>query len=122
MTKLDHLLGVGVFSALVATSSMVAVSYPAVAGEIATRCTEYGCVHIECNRTGDQCHRFYDGDRSREEYHHHYLRHYEQSWDDRSYDVRPAFYGDDEAYSRWHYDCDHDADDCYMRHEGYREW
>lgn len=104
----------GLFSAMLAVAAILTTAVSAQAAHVATRCTEYGCVHISCNSTGDRCYRFYDSERRSYLERSGYERSYEPYWRNRRYEG--------EAYNRWHYDCDHDSDACYVRRDRYGDW
>lgn len=105
-------------SGLLAIGAAAAGSSPASAHAVATRCDWRGCSHIVCNYTGDRCHRFFGPRR--------YFDRARYGRLDRDFRYGPADYdretfygeggyGDREDFERWHYDCDHDADRCYVR-------
>ena len=108
MKILRSAIGSAVVSMVVIAGTLTLFTATAQAREVATRCSAYGCARIVCNNTGDRCRRF-DEDIDRR-------------WD--SYDEprrdsvwHHARYS--ERYRNWHYDCDHDADACYVRRSGY---
>ena len=115
--------------AAVLASALAGYSATAAKADVATRCDWRGCSHIVCNWTGDRCHR-YSGDR--------YYRdgYYRGDYDSEGY-YRDGYDGDDGYNGRryrhddanyrngygpdrgWRYDCDRDADNCYIRRSGY---
>jgi hypothetical protein len=97
------------FAAVAAAGMLILSSGPAAAGEIATRCDSYGCARIVCNHTGDRCHRV-DGYGDRDRYGEDGYRSGHRWYGSR--------YSHDESYGAWHYDCDRDADSCYVRRGG----
>jgi hypothetical protein len=107
-------------AALIGAAALVLSARPASAGHsVATRCDWRGCSHIVCNHTGDRCHRFYG--------HGYYRRYREPYYGYDGYGYEPSRYGyrgdDDRGYyggdEGWRYDCDNDADRCYVRRGGY---
>ena len=92
------LVGIAAACSFLAACSLVTAR--ASASDIATRCTQYGCSQIVCNRTGDHCRRY---DEIREE----------RTWyNERAYD---SWYGRNDRYSsewRWRRNCDPDNPTC----------
>ena len=118
------------FSGLVFGASLLAGlagATPAEAGNIATRCTSYGCEQIHCNDTGDRC--YHVGGYYRSGY---YRSAYYSTGDRYGNRYRQIGYryGDDGDYGYdrgygGHLICDSDGDRCYRsdeRHWNYREY
>jgi len=104
-----------------------------VHASVATRCGDYGCSHIICNHTGDRCRRIwgdfyrgYDGGwRYRDGYGGYDRDGYDRDgyggYDRDGYGPDYGRYGTDGGYydgRGWHYDCDNDGDECYVK----RSW
>jgi len=104
---------------------------PSQAGEVATRCGEYGCDQIHCNYDGNRCVRYSDYD----SYYNGYSGYYGGYGEDSDgygpeyggyvqnyngygpgYDGGYGFYG---GYDREHLVCDSDGDRCYQSAEPY---
>ncbi len=106
------------FSGALAAGSATIGAAPASAHAVATRCDWRGCSHIVCNYTGDRCHRFFGAIRryyDRERYGRLYRESGYAPYYDRARFDHEGRYRFGEDFERWRYDCDRDADRCYVR-------
>ncbi len=140
-----NLMPLSATASVLAISAALSLSTPAQAGEVASRCGQFGCDRIHCDYSGNHCVRYSDYD----SYYNGYTNGYDRDrygsyggYGDEYYDRGPAYdngyYGGSESYGNGYYGgygpdyggyghlvCDNAGDRCYRTNApgwNYREY